>query len=472
MRNLLIALALFALVGTVAAQTPGLPTAGDLYYEDLGNTGYDVQHYTLDMNVSVELNRLDATAEIDAVTTQDLSAFSIDLIGLNIATLEIDGEAAEFSRAGRKIFIELPEPLDEGTPFTLDVRYFGNPEPISPEAIPFRMGWNNFGEGVYVASEPSGAATFYPVNDHPTDKATYTFIVTVPKDLTVAANGILQATEPVGERMRYTWEASDPMASYLATVHIGEYVIQEDVSESGVRIRNYFPPSVLEEATAAFANQADMIDFFESRFGPYPFEVYGSVVIPTSLGFALETQTLSLYGIGVSAGFSEGVIAHELAHQWFGNSVSPAQWRDIWLNEGFATYAQLLWVEHTQGTEAFENALRQQYGFMNTPFFIGQVDVGAPPSDNLFNQAVYVRGALTLHALREEIGDAAFFDLLTVYAERFHDSTATTEDFIELAIEISGEDVDGLIDAWLFGEELPSIPALELGVEFQTEAAS
>jgi aminopeptidase N len=443
---------------------PGEPGVGDLYYPGLGNGGYDVQHYTLDLMVDVETNIVLGIAEIEIIATQDLSSFNLDFVAMEVVGLQIDGTDADFTRNGREMTITPAEPIAEGETFTAWIKYGGLPQAVRTEAIPFTMGWNNYGNGIYVANEPAGAAGWYPVNDHPLDKATYSYRITVPEPFVVAANGILQETIPGDNRTTYVWEASDPTASYLTTIQIADFVVQEDESESGVRIRNYFPRTLAEEGRRVFARQAEMIDYFETVFGPYPFEVYGSVVSQTMIPFALETQTLSMYGSSILLGGGESIIAHELAHQWFGNSVSPAQWRDIWLNEGFATYAQWLWAEHAYGEDARDNFVRREYLTAASPFILSGVTLGEPARDDLFNRGVYVRGGLTLHALRLQVGDEVFFDILRTYADTFKNSAATTEDFIALAEDVSGEDLTDLFDAWLYQDELPPIPELALQI--------
>lgn len=457
-------------VGIISAQddTIGASGMGDRYYPELGNGGYDVQHYTLDLITDVETNLTLGFATIEAIATQDLTAFNVDFIGMDVVGITVNEADADYSRAGREMTIVPADLLPNGEPFTLTVKYGGYPEPIRPEAIPFTMGWNHLGaNGVYVASEPSGAATWYPVNDHPQDKATYTFRVTVPEPYVVAANGILTDTIREDGMMTYVWEASDPMASYLATLHIGRFVRQEQTLDSGLVIRNYFPERLADMGELAFIRQGEMLAYFETVFGPYPFEVYGSVVVDAMLPFALETQTLSLYGatIIMTGPQNESIIAHELAHQWFGNSVSPHQWQDIWLNEGFATYAQWLWTEHAYSIEARDGFIQREYAVAASPFTLAEATLGEPRPNDLFNRGVYVRGGLTLHALRLQVGDDAFFEILQTYAATFHDSTATTADFINVAETVSGEDLGEFFEMWLYQTDLPPIPELGLGVE-------
>ncbi len=446
---------------------PGAPGLGDPYFPTLGNGGYDVQHYTLELAVNFEDEEIAGTATIDALATQHLSVFNLDFIGFIIDELLVNGEEAQFLRQGRELWITPAEPLPEGEPFSVEVTYSGTPGDNLQNVSTFSRGWNWYDTGVFVASEPAGAAAWYPVNDHPRDKATYTFIITVPEPFVVAANGLLQDVIEENGHVTYVWETEHLMASYLATVNIATFVEVTEEGPDDLPIRNYFPEDLAEDAAPVFEDTAAMIALFTELFGPYPFEAYGVVVADTPLFFALETQTLSLFGAQVIPGAVLGVpvspvnteitVAHELAHQWFGNSISPANWQDIWLNEGFATYASALWVEHQYGEQAFQSMLG---GFYNA---IARYEFtpGRPPENDLFNAGVYQQGALTLHALRLEVGDEVFFDILRTYADQFQYSNASTDDFIALAEEVSGQALDDLFEAWLFSGTVPPMPQLQ-----------
>lgn len=443
---------------------PGAPGVGDPYGITLGNGGYDVQHYTIDLDVDLENSIIAGTVIIDALATQHLSVFNLDFLGFSIDEIVVNNIEAAYMRKNRELRITPADSLPESEPFTVSVSYSGEPGEGVEFEDAFSRGWNWYDRGVFVASEPSGAAAWFPVNDHPLDKATYTFEITVPKPYVVAANGLLQVTLDEGDRVTYIWETKHRMASYLATVNIAEFVEMSEEGPDGLIIRNYFPERLAEKAAPVFAKTSDMISFFSETFGPYPFEAYGVVMADTPLFFALETQTLSLFGSQVVPGAVAGVIsersntetvvAHELAHQWFGNSVSPASWQDIWLNEGFATYASALWVEHEYGPEAFEDMMRYFYNNIAD----GEFRPGDPADDGLFNIGVYQQGAWTLHALRGQVGDEVFFEILRTYVDRFSYGNASTADFIALAEEISGQELDALFDAWLYDGGVPLLP--------------
>ncbi len=440
---------------TTVPFTPGAPGVGDAYYPGLGNGGYDVQHYDLELTYDAD-GSVEADVAITAVATQNLSGFNLDFVGWEIDELTVDGSETSYARDGDELVVARSIP--SGDHFTIEISYHGTPEPIQSAALPLRIGWLAGPEGEqFVVAEPDGAHSWFPANDHPIDKATYSFTITVPTGFMGAANGELTEVVEDDKTTTYRWSMDAPMASYLATVVIGNgwEFVEDPVSteEAGLQIRNVLPADLVGDAPVALAQTGEMINVLEEAFGPYPFDQYGIAVVD---GFqhALENQTLSLFGrTMVEAPFFEYVHVHELAHQWFGNSVSVAQWSDIWLNEGFATFAELLWVEHLFGAEAY----REEVANRTEATRIAEYGPPAtPPPNDLFNGSVYQRGALVLVALRDEIGDDAFFATLRTYAERYADGNATTDNFIAVAEETSGHDLTDLFATWLYGQELPS----------------
>jgi aminopeptidase N len=474
MRKAAAALLFFTILMSAFAQDAGEPGIGDNFYPLLGNGGYDVQTYLIDLTISDDLTEIEeGVVTISATATQDLSAFNLDFLGMTVDSITVNGEIASVSRESREMTITPSETVVEGEPMEIVVTYHGVPgTDADGDDLDFNNGWFYYDTGVLVASEPDGSAVWFPANDHPLDKAKFRFVIDVPAPYVVAANGALVDTEEAGERIIYTWDMDYPMATYLATVNIQTFEERTDESESGVHIRNYFPEDLADAGERVFAKQDAMIDYFETVFGPYPFDQYGVVVADVNLGFALETQTLSLFGKNViergttaSGTPAESVIAHELAHQWFGNSLTPATWQDIWLNEGFATYAQILWTEHEYGADVANEMLGQFYGGIRNPILAmrGVAAPGDPPPNQLFNASVYLRGGWTLHALRLHIGDEAFFELLLEYAERYKYGNVTTQEFVDLTVEISGDpSAAELLNAWLYEDAVPDVPQMGL----------
>jgi aminopeptidase N len=442
---------------------------GDSLYPGFGNGGYDTTHYLLDLTISdVSTSDLSAIVTIDATATQDLASFNLDFAGFDIESISVNNAEADFSRNGQELTIRPLKPLLEGEAFTIVVQYSGSPEEMQSLALPVQTGWVTIDGGSFVLSEPDGSASFYPVNDHPLDKAMYTVRVTVPKPFEVASNGTLVETTDKGDATTYAFETRDPMASYLLTINIDEFDTETMESDGGVPIRNYYSTSLSDDVRKPFARQGEMIDYFSGLYGPYPFEVYGSLVMDTEFGAALENQTLSIYGIDMvdveDVEGTELTVAHELAHQWFGDSVSVADWRDIWLNEGFATYAEVLWSEHIGGQDAVDEYITYLYNDVEE-YRDSVSPPGNPPADDLFNAGVYEWGGLTLHALRLEVGDEAFFKILKTYYERYKNGNATTEDFVSVAEEVSRKELGEFFNDWLYSGTLPSIPELGLGVK-------
>ncbi|MCP4967807.1 MAG: M1 family metallopeptidase [bacterium] len=451
---------------TTAAPPPPSDVAdllglGDSLYPELGNSGYEVNHYSVDLTFDPEPKTITARVEIEATATQPLAAFSLDFIGFDIADITIDGDPVSFTRQDGELIIEPNATITADQQFVTAVSYTGTPAPIVSQAIPIEMGWRTDPTGInYVVSEPDAGRSWLPVNDHPSDKATYSFRITVPDPLVAAANGVLVERLTDLGWATWVWESAQPMASYLATVVIGDLEITEDeasTATSGVAVRNVLPDGISSNSLAVLDKQGEMLEFFADVFGPYPFDAYGIAVVD---GFesALENQTLSIFGTYMveSPRLFETVLVHELAHQWFGNSITPTDWGDIWLNEGFATYAEWLWIEHTEGPAAMAATVGGNYRQMGLASDLDPP--GNPPADDLFNASVYVRGGLVLHALRSEVGDDAFFEILLTYAAEYRNGGVRTADFIELSESVSGQDLTDLFDSWLYGDELPTLP--------------
>ncbi len=333
--------------GLTDETTIGAPGMGDPLFPLEGNGGIDVQNYLLDIAWDDETGSIDATATLAIDATQDLSAFNLDFHGLEISDITVDGESADFSRDGDELTITLPALVAQGAPFEVAIHYSGVPEPI-PGSV--TNGWTATENGVYVMGEPNVAKTWFPSNNHPADKASYTFRVTTPADFDVAANGVPGDITDNGETKTTEFVANDPMATYLATVNIGHFDRQDETGPDGLPIISYYFVGATPDNLAPFARFPEMIDAFDDLFGPYPFEVAGNIQIEEQLGVALESQTRPLYGSNTK----ESTVAHELAHQWFGDYVSLKGWNDVWLKEGFAKYSEGLWAEHKGGPDALD----------------------------------------------------------------------------------------------------------------------
>jgi len=608
----------------------GADGVGDTYFPQAGNGGYDVQHYTVSLRVDPAQNRVAGSAEIEAESSQALSRFNLDFNTIQVDGITINGESATYSQNKRELTITPAKPIASGEKFTVEVKYQGVP-PETELAKENKMpGWNNNNGDIYVFGEPTVAWMWFPVNGHPSDKATYTFNITVTEPYQVIMGGENEkTTQNADGTQTFTWQMKARAASYLLTLNIvKDFVALKQTGPNGLPITNYCPQEVAEKCEKIFARQPKMIELFSEQFGEYPFESYGNIVTRSQFGGALETQTLTTFGAiiaGIPQAEAEDIVAHELAHQWFGDSVSLQQWKDIWLNEGFATYASGMWAEHinvaplTKSAEnwnkvskgdlsammpvgmptgapdesappgampeiktardaikplldtlpevmfdahlqnlldsvsvfdiasllltpeqasAFVTALPpdtltaaqtgeliakvpaggiawadfksalEGYGvgktkltldeakalfavlpldtipadpsrieklirtlLPNAPISFAPADgsvaspssnititaPGDPGAKNLFNLGVYQRGALTLYALRQKIGEEDFAQLLKTYYDIYKDNNVTTQQFIDLAEKISGEELSDFMNAWLYNDKVPEL---------------
>jgi hypothetical protein len=672
-----VALCLVLASGSAMAAPPlkgkaGAAGIGDPYYPTDGNGGYDVVHYDLDLAYEPDTGVLTGLATIDAVATQNLSRLQLDYDGPTISSVVVAGSAAKWRTSKGELIIDPRAVIPTGDAFRIAVAYGGVPELLIEETLGFG-GWIATDDGGIAVGQPHGATTWFPANDHPLDTATYSIALDVPDGTEAISNGRLASNPSVGGRTIWTWEVEDRMASYLATVAVGQFDVtsatetgidywdaidpdlltpiavpsdgtqlaisgvadlsyqrlarvisvpaggatvafditrdteemwdfvfveahtvgQDDwttladanghtspetgfvcpfshtlhpflghyqtadgpegclptgstgtwsaatgrsegaerwsvdlgafagsvaelaiayVSDDIIQGRGVFvddivvstgdgttsfeddgdtlddwtvpgppagspgndadwtvggvadlPPAQGAVAADSFARQPEILAFLSDRFGPYPFGQAGGIVDDVEgLGFALETQTRPVYSrdffedpIG-----ADSVVVHELAHQWYGDSLALARWQDIWLNEGFATYAEWLWSED-QGLDTTQEI----FDFWATVFppeeGFWQVTIGDPGPDALFDFAVYIRGAMTLHTLRGTVGDAVFFEILESWATSRRDSNVTTSEFIELAEDASGQELDELFERWLStpGYPLDAVPS-------------
>ncbi|MFF3890502.1 M1 family metallopeptidase [Streptomyces sp. NPDC001914] len=449
------AAASFLIVAASSAPTPGADGIGDAYFPQLGNGGFDARHYALDVAYDPATDRLDGVTTLTARATQNLSAFDLDLQKLDVTKVEVNGRAAHFTREGDEIRVTPRGTLAKGKNFTVRVTYGGVPEALNgPIVFGSDYGWMKTADGVFVACEPNAASTWFPSSDHPSDKATYDIRITAPKGLTAVSNGRLVSTRAKGASTVTHWRESRPMATYLATATIGTFDVRTGTTPGGTPIYVAVDPVLANSNSVdVYAVTAEATDYWSQVFGPYPFEETGAIVddMPEA-GFSLEVQSKPAY----SAVRSESTIVHELAHQWFGDSVSVAHWKDIWLNEGFATYAQWLWAEH-KGTRSAHDSFVAGYNQRPADSAFWQITVGDPQRDTMFASAVYQRGAMTLQMLRERIGDTAFFKLLPAWTKLQRYGNASTAEFIALAEKVSGQQLDDLFQTWLFTTGKPAL---------------
>ncbi|MFF2851125.1 M1 family metallopeptidase [Streptomyces sp. NPDC058001] len=451
---------LLAIPATAADYTPGAPGIGDPYYPDYGNGGYDVSHYDLRLKYQPTTDLLEGTATILATTTQNLSRFNLDL-GLKASEVRVNGKKATFTTSGvQELEITPAAGLPKGTPVTVVVKYAGKPSEVKLYGF---TSWQRTPDGGVAANEPEAAAWWFPSNDHPRDKATYDVSVSVPDGTQAISNGVLQSTSSKLGWTRYNWRSAKPQATYLATLAVGKFDITTDTTASGLPVLNAYSKDLGANAGAARASverTTEAAEWLESVFGPYPFDTLGGYVPNVPSRFALETQTRPFYSPRQFAnGSNVSVVVHELAHQWYGDSVSVHGWKDIWLNEGFASYSQWLWSEK-EGEGTAQELADYVYAShpADDPFW--KVAPGDPGPENQFDGAVYDRGALALQALRNEIGDQSFFKILKGWPKKKAYGNATVAEFVRYAEKVSGKSLGALFDTWLYATERPALPGV------------
>jgi aminopeptidase N len=430
----------------------GSAGVGDPYFPKAGNGGYEVLHYGLKLNYDPGSGRLRGAARIEANPTESLRRFHLDFRGPRISSLEVDGKRASFDRRGQELIVKPRDAITDVGKFRVNVRYRGKPhEIVDPDGS--IEGWVRTADGAFVVGEPQGSPTWFPCNDHPIDKATYRFRVTVPKGTKAIANGVLLGRDHRNGHTTFEWRERDPMATYLATVTTGKFALERSTA-NGLPSWVAIDPSEAGPGTDAVLDLIpDILGEFDSTFGAYPFDSTGAIVDHApAVGYALETQTKPIFPNAPS----EILLAHELAHQWFGNSVTLRRWKDIWLNEGFATFSEWLWTERTGGMTAaqkFDDLYATPAGngaFWNPP----PGNPGGP--EHLFDRTIYDRGAMTLEALRETVGNATFFDILRAWAADHRHANASTRDFVELAEAESGMELSAFFDDWLYEQVTPA----------------
>lgn len=441
-----------ALLGSACGSTDGEPGSeglGDSFYPNLGNGGYDVLHYDIDLDIDPEANTIQALTTIISRANQDLSTFNLDLSGLTVAEVQVNGSGAEFSRSGTELVIKPADSLVSGTEFSTSVSYSGSPEPVVDPGVPFStLGWLHTEGAIYTVSEPSGSMSWFPSNNHPTDKATFEIRITVPAPSTAASNGILVEESSADGCTTTTWRMDDPMAAYLAAVYVGDFERIETKQPGGPLIRDYVPRNSPAEIAEALSVTPQVIGYFEDLLGPYPFDAYGTIVMPHTLGFALENQTLSVHGRDT---IDPLVIAHEIAHQWLGNSSTLDDWSETWLHEGFATYLSIMYMAEYHEWDLGEQ-MDQWHGRLS--------DTGAVPpmeieNSEMFDVSVYWRGALTLHALRGLAGETVFSDILRTHYERSADGNTNTAEFLAVVTQLAGSEATDLVESWLYDDPMP-----------------
>ncbi|MFI9644730.1 M1 family metallopeptidase [Streptomyces sp. NPDC052040] len=465
-RAALLACAVTGCLIAASAPRPAEPLGiGDPLYPTLGNPGYDVLSYDLSFTYpGANSTPLTAVTRIRARATERLESLNLDFTHGTVSSVDVNGAPADFTTAGEDLVITPAAPLPRGGALTVTVRHTSDPTPESGR----EGGWVQTDDGLVMADQADAAHVVFPCNDHPSDKALFTFHVTVPDGYTAVANGLPLGTRRTGTATTWSYRTRHPMATELAQVSIGRSAVLHRSGPHGLPLRDVVPASDAAALEPWLAKTPAQIAWMEKKVGPYPFETYGLLIAGARTGFELETQTLSLFEKDVFTNkayppwYVDSIMVHELSHQWFGDSVSPRTWSDLWLNEGHATWYESLYAEET-AHRPMEARMKAAYGLSDR-----WRATGGPPAAPeaprpgqkiaLFRPSVYDGAALVLYALRQEIGQPAFERLERSWTALHRDSTATTADFERLAAQEAGRDLSGFFRDWLYGRRTPPMP--------------
>ncbi|WP_327255265.1 M1 family metallopeptidase [Streptomyces sp. NBC_01244] len=464
LRAALLAAASLTLVAAVVPPPRALGI-GDPLFPELGNPGYDVLSYDLSFAYKDNKSPLDAVTVIDARSLTRLETVNLDFTHGKVASAEVNGEPAGFASVGEDLVLTPARPVEPDLPLHITVRHTSDPRGRGDG------GWVVTDDGLAMANQADAAHRVFPCNDHPADKAYFTFRVSAPAGMTAVANGVPGAlpARRAGAATTWTYRTLHPMATELAQVSIGDSAVVHRTGPHGLPLRDVVPAADRERLEPWLKKTAGHIEWMEARIGRYPFENYGVLIAKARTGFELETQTLSLFESALFSGsggypewYVESVMVHELAHQWFGDSVSPRTWSDLWLNEGHATWYEALYADGL-GTYSLERRMREAYQRSDQWRAAGGPPAAPKPAApgekiGLFRPAVYDGAALILYALRQEIGAKAFDRVERRWVGEHRDGVAGTEDFVRLASQEAGRDLGAFLEPWLYGKKTPAMP--------------
>jgi len=424
----------------------------DSYYPEVGDPGVDALHYDLALAWTPGTRTLEGVTTLVFRSTRDAESFQLDLApALEVSRVRVDGAEVEAAHEGKDLVVSAPVTADER--YVVEVGYAGTPEPV--EAPTTRRDFSTSGFAItpsgeaWTMQEPYGAHTWYPVNDQPSDKALYDFTLSVPSPWVGIANGALTERQDEAGTTTTQWHLAEPAASYLTTVAFGSYTSTSNTSAGGVRI-DYWVPADAPQLARGLERAAAGLDWLEQRLGPYPFDTLGFVLVDSQSG--METQTMITLG-KTDYTMSEPVLLHEMAHQWYGNQVTPEDWRDVWMNEGMAMYLQGIWEAENAGLTIEEQLDR--YAAVEE----GSRAESGPPAaydPREFGEGnIYYGPALMWHELRERIGDPEFFRLVREWPAARDNRSAGRDDYWAWLEEQTGEELTAFFDAWLLGATTP-----------------
>ena len=459
---LAVALSAAMTVGLTSATATAVPLApvdgasgiGDPYWPLDGNGGIDVKSYAIANRYALGTKKLSGRTKVVLTATTDLASFSLDFL-LRVSEVTVDGVEAGFAKTdgGHELRITPAEPLAAGTEHAVVVTYADRPAKYSYAG---ENNWLASKREVITMNEPHMAPWWFPANDHPLDKAIVDVKIRVPQGREVISNGELKSRRTRKGTTTWHWRADEPMVPYLAFFAAGDFTIEKGTHRGLpwlVAVSQGLSEGDQRASMRLMKKTPRVVAGLEKDLGDYPFSVVGGITTALNPGFALENQTRPTYpAVG---GSYTSLVVHELAHQWFGDDIAVQQWSDIWLNEGFATFMEWRWTE-THGGRSAGALLRSYYDNVAATSDFWAVTVADPGADKIFDSAVYSRGAMTLQALRNRVGDEDFWRILRTWIREQRGGNAASEEFEALAARVSGQDLGSFFTAWL---RTPSKPA-------------
>jgi aminopeptidase N len=434
------------------APAPGASGVGDSYWPLDGNGGIDVAAYRIRNHYDLPSQSLKGATRITLTATSDLSSFNLDFL-LRVKKVTVDGAAADVDQTHHELTITPATTLAAGSRHTVKVKYAGRP---GTKRYAGEGNWLANDREAVAMNQPHMATWWFPANDHPIDKAIFDISTTVPKGREVIANGRLVSKSKSERGTTWRWHADEPMAPYLAFFAAGDFTIKKGASDGLPWINAVSQQLSVSEQKSSLkllGRTPGIVKALSADLGPYPFSVTGGLTTGLPVYFALENQTRPTYpSVGSNA---VSLVVHEVAHQWFGDDVAVARWRDIWLNEGAATFMEWRYAEQHGGRSAAET-LRDRYDMIGGSDSFWRLSLSDPGADHIFDEPVYDRGGMTLQALRNRIGEEKFWLLIRTWLNSKAGGNGTSEEFEALAAQVSGQDLTGFFTAWL---RTPAKPA-------------
>ncbi|MBP2708559.1 M1 family metallopeptidase [Microbispora sp. RL4-1S] len=444
---------------------PGAESAGDRLFPYLGNGGYDVASYDVAFDYRPGTMKMTSAVQITASALQALSRFSLDSAGQKIHTVRVDGRPAGFTTRGEKLVITPEHWVRKGARFQVAITYTADrtanpPSPASPGAPVHFEHWYNKDDGFALFGQPDRAHLFFPMNDHPSDKARVTFRVTVPKDLQVAANGTLRSRSTSGGRTTYVYGTRDPIPTQVVQVAVGRFRQVRQTGPHGLPLTSFITPAFYAKAKRSVGLIPSQVAWVEKKIGArYPFEAYGVLGLKGGYSAAFEAAGLSTFAAeaGLTKPEETPTLVHELVHQYFGNAVSEKTWDDMWISEGHASYYTFLYKDE-KGFEKLADAVKRAYMYdEDTRGTTGPPGRLKDPLDVL--GSTNAPGFLMLYGLRLKVGDATFRAIERTFFEKYRNKAASTQDFIDVANGVSHRDLTAYVRSWIYGAKTPPTPA-------------